>query len=51
MLHFMQNKLNFIKVQLNLKVCKRFFLCSRADQEYMYTHIYMIYKSMTAHKL
>lgn len=27
------------------------FLCSRADHEYMYTHIYMIYKSMTAHKL
>lgn len=59
MLHIMQIKLNYIKVQLHRnqmkKICKRLsarFLCSRADHEYMYTHIYdMMYKSMTAHKL
>lgn len=54
------DQINYIKIQLHRnqmkKICKRLsthvFLCSRADHEYMYTHIYnMIYKSMTAHKL
>lgn len=47
--HAEQIKLH--KSSTQLKGLQEVFLCSRADHEYMYTHIYMIYKSMTAHKL
>lgn len=54
------DQINYIKIQLHRNQMKKKlqevehtrFLCSRADHEYMYTHIYnMIYKRMTAHKL